>query len=454
MKKGDIINVKITGYEFPNKGIGIYEDKKVIIKNVMPEQTVSVKIAKKRRNKIDTKIQEIVERAPYETEPVCDHFGICGGCLIQTMPYDMQLEYKKNYVKGLLDQVIEEDFEFQKIIPSPKPLEYRNKMEFSFGDEYKDGPLSLGMHMRGKFYEIVTVDTCKIVDSDFTQILIAVLEYFRGNNATFHHRGRHEGYLRHLVIRKAEKSGEILVNLVTSSQGELNHDEFKSIILDLDIKGIIKGIVNTINDSLADVVQCDEMRVLYGDTHITEELLDLKFDISPFSFFQTNSLGAEKLYSVVRDYIGETKDKTIFDLYSGTGTIAQIVAPVAKKVIGIEIIEEAVEKAKENAEFNNLSNCEFIAGDVLKKVDELEDKPDIIVLDPPRSGIHPKAIKKIIAFNPDTFIYVSCNPKALLTDIPEFIEAGYKVEKAVPVDMFPQTGHCETVLKIVRDIKG
>lgn len=446
MKKGDIIDVKISDFEFPNKGIGVYEDKKVIIKNVMPEQTVSVKIAKKRRNKIDTRLQEVIERAPYETEPVCDHFGICGGCLIQTMPYEMQLEYKENYVKGLLDQVIEEDFEFQRIVPSPKPLEYRNKMEFSFGDEYKDGPLSLGMHMRGKFYEIVTVDTCKIIDDDFTKILRAVLDYFQGNNASFHHRKSHEGYLRHLVIRKAEKSGEILVNLVTSSQGDLNHDEFNKIILDLELKGRIKGIINTINDSLADVVQCDEMRVLYGDTHITEELLNLKFDISPFSFFQTNSLGAEKLYSVVRDYIGETKDKTIFDLYSGTGTIAQIIAPVAKKVIGIEIIEEAVEKAIENAKFNNLENCEFIAGDVLKKVDELEDDPDIIVLDPPRSGIHPKAIKKIIAFDPDTFIYVSCNPKALLTDIPEFIEAGYKVEKAVSVDMFPQTGHVETIL--------
>jgi 23S rRNA (uracil-5-)-methyltransferase RumA len=450
MKKGDIINIKITDYEFPNRGKGIYEDNKVVVKNVMPEQTVAVRVKRKRKNKIETRLMEVIERAPYETEPVCEHFGICGGCLIQTMPYEMQLDYKENYVKGLLDQVIEDDFEFQQIIPSLKPWEYRNKMEFSFGDEYRDGPLALGMHMRGKVHEIVTVDTCKLVDSDFTEILKVVFDYFRGNNATFHHMKRHEGYLRHLVVRKAEKSGEILVNLVTSSQGQLNHEEFKKLILDLQLKGKIKSIINTINDSLADIVQSDEMRVLYGDAHITEELLDLKFDISPFSFFQTNSSGAETLYSVVRDYIGETKDKTIFDLYSGTGTIAQILAPVAKKVVGIEIIEEAVEKAKENAKFNKLSNCEFIAGDVLKKVDELEDNPDIIVLDPPRSGIHPKAIKKIIAFNPDTFIYVSCNPKSLLIDIPEFIEAGYKVDKSVVVDMFPQTGHVETVVRLCR----
>jgi 23S rRNA (uracil-5-)-methyltransferase RumA len=453
MKKGDIIDVKITGYDFPNKGIGRYEDTKIVVKNVMPEQTVSVRLGKKRSNKTEARKVEIAERAPYETEPVCNHFEICGGCLIQTMPYELQLDYKEKYIKGLLDQVIEDEYEFQKIIPSPKPLEYRNKMEFSFGDEYKDGPLSLGMHRRGKFYEMVRVDTCKLVDDDFTKILSVVLDYFRGNNATFHHVRSHTGYLRHLVVRKTEKSGEILVNLVTSSQGQLNDEEFKKIILELELKGKIKGILNTINDTLSDMVQCDELRVLYGDSHITEELLDLKFDISPLSFFQTNSSGAEKLYSVVRDYIGDTKEKTIFDLYSGTGTIAQIVSPIAKKVIGIEIIEEAVEKAKENARFNNLENCEFIAGDVLKKVEELEDNPDIIIIDPPRSGIHPKAIKKIINFKPETFIYVSCNPKALLTDIPEFTEAGYKIEKTVAIDMFPQTGHCETVLKIVRDIK-
>lgn len=451
MKKGDIIDVKITGYDFPNKGIGRYEDTKIVVKNVMPEQTVSVRLGKKRSSKTEARKIEITERAPYETEPVCDHFEVCGGCLIQTMPYELQLDYKEKYVKGLLDRVIEDEYEFQNIIPSPKAFEYRNKMEFSFGDEYKEGPLSLGMHMRGKFYEIVKVDTCKLVDDDFTKILSVVLDYFRGNNDTFHHVRSHTGYLRHLVVRKTEKSGEILVNLVTSSQGQLNEEEFKNIILDLDLKGRIKGVLNTINDSLADMVKCDELRVLYGDSHITEELLDLKFDISPLSFFQTNSSGAEKLYSLVRDYVGDTKDKTIFDLYSGTGTIAQVVSPVAKKVIGIELIEEAVEKARENASFNNLENCEFIAGDVLTKVDELEDKPDIIIIDPPRVGIHPKAIKKIIAFNPDTFIYVSCNPKSLLKDIPEFIQAGYIVEKAVAVDMFPQTGHVETVVKLVKN---
>jgi 23S rRNA (uracil-5-)-methyltransferase RumA len=256
--------------------------------------------------------------------------------------------------------------------------------------------------------------------------------------------------LRHLVIRKGEKTGEILINLVTSSQETLNDIEFTELFTNVELLGSIKGIIHTINDSVADTVQCDEMRILKGEAHITERLLGLEFDISPFSFFQTNSSGAEKLYEVVRQYIGDTKDKIIFDLYSGTGTIAQIVSPVAKKVIGIEIVEEAVEKAKENAILNNINNCEFIAGDVLKKVEEIAEKPDIIILDPPRSGIHPKAIGKIIDFNPDTFIYVSCNPKALLVDLPVFIEAGYKVEKAVAVDMFAMVGHVECVVLMSR----
>jgi 23S rRNA (uracil-5-)-methyltransferase RumA len=252
------------------------------------------------------------------------------------------------------------------------------------------------------------------------------------------------------VVRKGKQTGEILINLVTSSQGDLYASGFASTLLNLSLKGTIKGILHTINDSMSDMVQSDETKVLHGTEHITEKLMNLSFDISPFSFFQTNTLGAEKLYDVVRQYIGDTRDKIIFDLYTGTGTIAQIISTVAKKVIGVEIVEEAVIKAKENAALNGITNCEFIAGDVLKVIDNLEEKPDIIILDPPRSGIHPKAINKIISFTPETFIYISCNPKALLVDLPVFIEAGYEVKKAVAVDMFPMTGHVETCILLVR----
>ena len=199
------------------------------------------------------------------------------------------------------------------------------------------------------------------------------------------------------------------------------------------------------NDSLADVVKSDKTEILYGQDYFYEELLGLKFKISTFSFFQTNSLGAEVLYSTAREFIGETKDKLIFDLYSGTGTIAQILAPVAKKVIGVEIIEEAVEAAKENAALNNLDNCEFIAGDVLKVIDDIEEKPDLIVLDPPRDGIHPKALPKIISYSVDRIVYISCKPSSLARDLVVLQESGYKVERVCCCDLFPQTNHVETI---------
>ncbi|MFA9423273.1 MAG: 23S rRNA (uracil(1939)-C(5))-methyltransferase RlmD, partial [Sedimentibacter sp.] len=252
--------------------------------------------------------------------------------------------------------------------------------------------------------------------------------------------------LRYLLVRKAEKTGEILINLITTSQSSLNEKEFVDSIVNLKLEGKVKCIAHSIFDGVADVARADEMRILYGEDKITEELLGLHFNISSFSFFQTNSLGAEKLYSIVRDFIGTTEDKVIFDLYSGTGTIAQILASSARKVIGIELVEEAVAKANENAKLNNLENCTFITGDVLKKIDELEDKPDIIVIDPPREGIHPKAIQKIIDYQPETFIYISCKPTSLANDLPCFLSNGYKVVKVQTVDMFPMTPHVETVV--------
>lgn len=447
MKKGQVYEGIVEKVNFPNKGVITIDDKKVIVKNAIEGQKVQFSVNKIRKGRGEGRILEVLEKSPLELEkPVCEHFGGCGGCTYQNIPYEEQLKLKERQVKELLDSVVVSDYNFEGIKKSPTQFAYRNKMEFSFGDEVKEGPLALGMHKRGSFHDIVTVSQCKIVDKDYNLILECVLNYFTKIGADFYHKMQHKGYLRHLLVRKGAKTSEILIDLVTTSQEEYDLSELVQALNGLELTGKIVGILHTINDSLADVVQSDETRILYGQDYFYENLLGLKFKISPFSFFQTNSLGAEVLYETAREYVGTTQDKMIFDLYSGTGTIAQMLAPVAKKVVGVEIVEEAVEAAKMNAELNGLHNCEFIAGDVLKVIDSIEDKPDLIVLDPPRDGIHPKALEKIIAYGVDRLVYISCKPTSLVRDLEVLQERGYRVDRAVAVDMFPGTVHVETIV--------
>lgn len=451
MKKGEIYEGIVERIDFPNKGIVTVDGVRVTVKNALPGQRIRFLINKKRSGRCEGRLMEVLEPSPEENPAIaCTKAGICGGCLYQGIPYEEQLRIKEQQIKDLLDSVCG-DYEFEGIKGSPLHEGYRNKMEFSFGDEYKDGPLALGMHKRGSFYDIVTTPDCRIVHPDFCKILTETLQYFSERGVKFYKKLQHEGYLRHLLVRRAVKTGEILVALVTSTQtGGLDEDRlleaWREQLLALSLDGVFAGILHIKNDSLADVVQSDETTVLWGQDYFYEELLGLKFKISPFSFFQTNSLGAEVLYETARGYVGETKDKVVFDLYSGTGTIAQILAPVASKVVGVEIVEEAVEAARENASLNGLSNCEFIAGDVLKVVSDLTDKPDLIILDPPRDGIHPKALERIIGFGVERMVYISCKPTSLVRDLAVLKERGYRLVRACAVDMFPATGNCETVV--------
>ena len=463
MKKGQIVEGIIERVDFPNKGILRAEDgTRVIVKNAIMGQKVSAAVNKVRKGKCEGRLLEVLEKSALELpEPGCVHYGICGGCTFQSLPYEEQLSMKEQQVKDLIDAVITEEnkgYEFLPIKASPRPKAYRNKMEFSFGDEYKDGPLALGMHKRGSFYDIVNVGECQIVDEDFRRVLKITLEYFKERQIPFYHKLRHTGYLRHFLVRKAAKTGEILVDLVTTTQTDGLGAETESVLLDGWVKalceetydGVLKGILHTKNDSVADTIKNEGTDILFGQDFFYEELLDLKFKITPFSFFQTNSLGAEVLYQTAREFIGDALDdeasQTVFDLYSGTGTIAQILSPVAKKVIGVEIVEEAVVAARENAALNGLTNCEFIAGDVLKVIDTIGEKPDYIVLDPPRDGIHPKALEKIIRYNVPQMVYISCKPTSLARDLEVLQARGYQVKKVQCVDMFPATGNVETVV--------
>ena len=503
MKKGDLLEGVVTRVDYPGKGIVETPEGICIVKNVLPGQRIRLRVSKKRRGKAEGTLQEVLEKAPSERTAPCPHFGSCGGCMYLNLPFEEELELKKNQVESLLrgamreasqlSGIPEEELEvsrwFEGILPSPQEYEYRNKMEYTFGDEYKDGPLALGMHRRGGFYDIVTVDGCRITDPDFSLILRTTLDYFRKNpdscqspsdrpeadsaktdtlssssgTLPFYHRLRHTGYLRHLLVRKAAFTGEVLIDLVTTTQRQPALSGFANSLLELQEKGLLKGsiagILHTKNDSPADVVVDQGTEVLYGKDFFTEELLGLRFKVTPFSFFQTNSHGAEVLYNTARSYLSAGSEAgrdrgIVYDLYSGTGTIAQLMAPAASRVIGVEIVEEAVEAARINAVENGLTNCEFIAGDVLKVLDTIEQKPDTIILDPPRDGIHPKALPKILSYGVDNILYISCKPTSLARDLPAFIAAGYRPVRGVCVDQFPWTSSVETVclLSVIRQI--
>ena len=524
MKKGNIYEGIVKKVEFPNKAYveviekdenGNEQKTLTLVKGALPGQKIKFRAKKVRKDKSQGILLEVTEKSPLETaEPMCCRFGKCGGCSYQTLPYEKQLELKRNQVLEIIDNVyktldsslgIKKDYIYDGILPSPEIKGYRNKMEFSFGDEYKGGPLTLGLHKKGSVHDIVNASGCQIVDDDYSKVIDCIVEYFREKQIPHYNKNTHQGVLRHLLVRRAVSTGELLVALVTSSQQDISEyvSEVSEKLNGLEYNGKLTGFIHIINDGLGDVVKSDKMHIISGKDWFTEKILGLQFKISPFSFFQTNTKGAEVLYTRARDYVlggevtgvgknsvgvgmdvdssdiadgysemgtenvdlagvcskktesekktdtgksSEFKDKVVFDLYSGTGTIAQIIAPVAKKVIGVEIVEEAVEAAKENAAINGLDNCEFIAGDVLKVIDEIDEKPDYIILDPPREGIHPKAIRKIIDYGVENIVYISCKPTSLSQDLATFETFGYHVERVSNVDMFPGTVHVETVV--------
>ena len=456
MKKGQIFEGIIERVDFPNKGI-VYvpmEDKYVTVKNGIPGQKIRFMINKFKGGKAEGRLLEVLERSPQETrQPVCSIFPECGGCMYQTMPYEEQMKMKDGQIRRIMDRAVKGDYVFEGVKASPKEFGYRNKMEFSFGDEYKDGPLSLGLHKKGSTYDVLTAADCKLVHEDMNKILVCVLEYFKERNVSYYKKMQHTGYLRHLLLRRGDTTGEILVNLVTTTQEDHDLEPLVSELLGLELEGKIVGILHILNDSLSDVVKSDETRILYGQDFFYEKLLDLEFKITPFSFFQPNTRGAEVLYETVREYIGDIHDMTVFDLFSGTGTISQVLAPVAKEVIGVEIVEEAVEAAKENASRNGISNCKFIAGDVFQVLDQIGEKPDVIVLDPPRDGIHPKALPKILEYGVGRIVYISCKMTSLARDLEMMQLAGYRVEKMTAVDQFCETVHCEVVCALSKLVK-
>ena len=480
MKRKEVGEALIERVDYPNKGRFRLPEtgEKGIVKNVIPGQKVSFRVYKKHKETVFGNRLEVLEKSPLETrEPFCDQFGKCGGCLYQTLPYETQLKMKAEQVQNLLKEVLSEDSIFDGIKGSPHELGYRNKLDLSFGDEVIGGPLTLGMHKTGTRYTVLDADTCKLAHPDMTTILKEVRAYCTKEQLPFYNKLRHEGFLRYLMLRRSETTGEILVLLAVSSQMSHDFTPLAERLCALNLTGSIAGVFLAIDDRYADALIADEVHCLYGRDYFYETILGLRFKVTLFSFFQTNTAGAEVLYDMVRRYVrshaacgsaepkggivspGETAETdragtdtlpVLYDLFCGTGTIAQVLAQEAKQVYGIELIEEAVEAASKNAALNELDNCMFYAGDVFETLPAIPEKPDFVILDPPREGVHEKALKLINGYGINGMVYISCKASSFVSDMRFLKENGWKIVRYCLVDLFPETHHVETVVLMSR----
>lgn len=455
MKKRPTKEIKISEMKYPNLSIGYDENgRRVEFKGGILGQTINVKTGKKNKERIRAKYINLIEESKLENaREYCPHAGVCGGCAYQKIPYETELMLKHDMIKTLFkDSGITYDGNV-KINRSAVTKGYRNKMEYTFGDAVKGGPLILGLHRQRRFYEIVDCYDCNIVDDDFNKIRAGVQKYFREKNTDFYHKITKEGLLRHLVVRKAHHTGQIMVILVTSSDDSFDDIRlrlFMHMLLDLDLDGRIFSIYHVLNDSLADAVIPEKIKLIYGKEYITEEMLGLSFKISPFSFFQPNVFTAEKLYQKAFDLAEINSTMNVLDLYSGTGTITQLMATVANTATGIEIVEEAVDKARENAKLNDLNNVNFLCGDVLEEIEKVGDKYDVVILDPPRAGISPASLDKILNIDCKKFVYISCNPKSQMDNLKVFLEKGYEIKDYEIFDQFPNSRHLEAIALLER----
>lgn len=447
LKKGEIFELEIIGINFSGEAFGEFEGEKYFVKGSIPFEKLKVRFIKIKSGKRICKIVERIKESPISIMPVCEKFGQCGGCTYLNLNYENQIKFKE---EALINLLRDENINYEKFlgtIKAPSQFEYRNKMEFSFGDEFKDGPLELGLHKKGNPFGVVPTYDCHLVNQDFRKIMRVTVDYFRRLNVQAYKLKNHKGYLRNLILRDGKE--ELIICLVTSSQENVDLNNFKNEILNLDLNKKVGGIIHVVSDSLSDAIDPKKIDIIYGNDYIYEELFGLKFKINLFSFFQTNTEGMKVLYGKVKENI-KNDEGTILDLYCGTGTIGQILSHGSKnKVIGIEIVKDAVIMARENAKLNNL-DCEFIEGDVAEVVKNIKDKISFIVVDPPRAGIMEKGVRNICKFNVENIIYVSCNPKTLVEDLKIFLEYGYKVKSIQGVDMFPNTYHLETIVVLYK----
>jgi len=457
IQKGEVIEITIDKLILGGQGIGRIDSLVVFVWDSLPGEKIRAKVTKIKRNYIEAEKVELLKASKDAIEAKCSWFSVCGGCKYQNIPYEKQLELKQEHIRDSLERIggfsftgEGENIKMKEIIPSPKQWYYRNKIELSVGLGI-DGQTEIGFHKSKDYETILSMTECCIFDEKLSEILVAFRKYIKAEKYEhFDLKDNPDGFLQYIVLRKSELNGELQVNMITR-EGELKN--INSLIEDLLVIKPKLSFFQTVN--LGGVGYSHhgdkELVRLYGEASLTERLDDLSFKISPFSFFQTNTLGAEKLYQVVRDFADLTGKEKVLDLYCGTGTIGQFLAKKAKIVQGIELIPEAISSAEENCKLNALNNCAYICGDTRKILKFNRDDyldTDVIITDPPRSGMVPKALRRMIEIRAKKIIYVSCNPSMLARDLKEITTAGYEIINIQAVDMFPHTAHVETVVEL------
>lgn len=460
-KKQPVYNIKIDAYAAEGKSVAHLEDGKVLfVEGVVPGDVADVRVVKNKKSWAEGKLIKLLEPSPDRVLPFCQHFGVCGGCKWQMLPYELQLKYKHQQVEDQLKRIGQVELPpIDYIKGSPRTQYYRNKLEFTFcthryrtneeiaaaGDEVFLPEPALGFHAPGLFDKVVPIKTCYLQEEPTNLLLKVLREYAEANDLPYYDYRSHTGWLRNVVLRVAT-TGEILVNMI------IHHEDKKQRIALLDhILANIPNITSlnyTINPKVNDSIHDLDVVCYHGKSYIQEKLEDFVYKISPKSFFQTNSYQAENLYRITRDFAGLTGNETLYDLYCGTGSIGIFCSKGAKRVIGIEVIEQAIEDAKENAKENGLEHCQFYAGDVsdicTDEFFESHGRPDVIITDPPRAGMHEKLVKQLLKIRAPRVVYVSCNPATQARDL-QLLDEAYRIVKLQPVDMFPHTHHIESV---------
>lgn len=451
VKINEIYDIEIENLSSNGQGIGRIDGYTLFVEGALPNERVRVEITKTNKNYGFAKLLQVVEKSPARVSPICEHFGECGGCQLQHMDYSSQLEFKTQTVKDALTRIGKlTDIEVLPTIGMGFPTRYRNKAQLPVGMD--DEGAILGFFCR-RSHDIVDMNTCLIQVTANDEIGAIIRNFIDKYNVSVYDENTHRGIIRHIVTKVGFSTGEILVVIVTNGDS-LPHKEDLVDMLQEKIEGIV-GIVQNINNRKTNVILGKDNVVLWGRDHIIDTIGEYKFRISPLSFFQVNSVQTEVLYGKALTYAKLSGEETVFDVYCGIGTISLFLAKYAKKVYGIEIVEDAVEDAKKNAKLNGIENVEFIAGEAERIVPDLMSRairPDVVVLDPPRKGCDRGLLEVIAKAEPSRIVYVSCNPATLARDLGYLKEYGYVAHEAQPVDMFPYTNHVECIALIQREI--